>query len=107
MLAKRYARIRVLVTDPARAIRNNNRFVGVARRLNTYIDLRNVHADFLGHREALLIADDSALLYRIDSSRWEGMADSHDPAVTRRYLDLFDSMWNLSEPGPEFREVRV
>jgi hypothetical protein len=107
VLSKRYAKIRVIVTDPGRAMRNGNRFVGVARRLNTYIDLRNAHEDYRGHREALLIADDHALLYRIDSARWEGIADSYDPVVTRRYLALFDTIWNLSEPGPEFREVRV
>lgn len=107
VLAKRYAKIRVIVTDPARAIRNGNRFVGVARRLNTYIDLRNAHQDYRGHREAFLIADDNALLYRVDAARWEGIADSYDPVVTRRYLELFDSIWNVSEPGPEFREVRV
>lgn len=107
VLSKRYARIRVLVTDPARALRNGNRFVGVARRLNTYIDLRNAHKDYQGHREALLIADDSALLYRVDAARWEGIADSYDPVVTRRYLDFFDTIWNISEPGQEYREVRV
>lgn len=107
VLSKRYAKIRVIITDPARAIRNGNRFVGVARRLNTYIDLRNAHDDYRGHREALLIADDTALLYRIDSARWEGIADSYDPVVTRRYLSLFDSIWNVSEPGPEFRQVRI
>lgn len=107
VLAKRYAKIRVIITDPARAIRNGNRFVGVARRLNTYIDLRNAHQDYRGHREGLLIADDNALLYRVDAARWEGIADSYDPVVARRYLDFFDSIWNVSEPGPEFREVRV
>lgn len=107
VLSKRYAKIRVIVTDPARAIRNGNRFVGVARRLNTYIDLRNAHQDYLGHREALLIADDNALLYRVDAARWEGIADSDDPVVTRRYLDFFDNIWNVSEQGPEFRQVRV
>lgn len=107
VLAKRYARIRVIVADPARAICNGNRFVGVARRLNTYIDLRNAHQDYRGHREAFLIADDTALLYRIDAARWEGIADSYDPVVTRRYLDFFDTIWNVSEQGPEFREMRV
>jgi hypothetical protein len=107
VLSKRYAKIRVIVTDPARAIRNGNRFVGVARRLNTYIDLRNAHQDYWGHREALLIADDNALLYRVDAARWEGIADSDDPVVTRRYLDFFDNIWKVSEQGPEFRQVRV
>lgn len=107
VLSKRYAKIRVLVIDPAKAIRNGNRFVGVARRLNTYIDLRNAHSDFRNHREAFLIADDHALVYRVDAARWEGIADSYDPVVTRRYLEFFDNIWNVSEPGPEFREVRL
>lgn len=107
VLSKRYARIRVLITDPARAIRNGNRFVGVARRLNSVIELRNAHPDYQGHREALLIADEHALLYRIDAARWEGIADSYDPLVTQRYLELFDSIWNVSEPGQEFRDIRT
>jgi hypothetical protein len=107
VLAKRYARIRVLVADPGQAQRNGNRFVGVARRLNTYIDMRNVHKDYQAQREAFLIADDHALLYRVDGTRWEGIADLYDPIVTRRYLDLFDSIWNVSEPAPEFRQISV
>jgi hypothetical protein len=107
VLSKPWAKIRMLVSDPQRAIRNGNRFVGVARRLNTYIELRNVHPDYLGHREAFLIADDHGLVYRVDGSRWEGIADSYDPVVTRRYLELFETIWNVSEPGAEFREVRI
>jgi hypothetical protein len=107
VLSKRYAKIRVLVSDPARANRNGNRFIGVARRLNTYIAIRNAHEDYRGHREAFMIADDNALLYRVDAARWEGIADSYDPVVTRRYLDLFDTIWNISETGSEFREVRI
>lgn len=105
VLSKRYAKIRVVVTEPGRAIRNGNRFVGVARRLNTYIELRNAHKDYLGHREAFLIADECALLYRVDASRWEGIADSYDPVITRRYIEFFDNVWNISEPGPEFRDL--
>lgn len=107
VLSKRYAKIRMIITEPARAIRNGNRFVGVARRLNTCIELRNAHEDYRGHHEAFLIADDSALLYRVDASRWEGLAATADPVVTRRYLDLFEEIWNLSEPGGEFREIHA
>jgi hypothetical protein len=107
VLSKPWGKIRVLVSDPGRAIRNGNRFVGVARRLNTYIELRNVHPDYLGHREAFLIADDHGLVYRVDGTRWEGIADANDPGVTRRYLERFETIWGLSEPGAEFRQVRI
>ena len=107
VLSKRYARIRVLISDPARAVRNGNRFVSLGRRLNTYIEFRNVHEDYREHREAFLVADDQALLYRVDAARWEGIADSYEPAVARRYLGLFDEIWNASVVEQELRELRV
>jgi hypothetical protein len=107
VLAKRYARIRVLIADPTRAVRLGNRFVSLGRRLNTFIEFRNVHQDYRNHREAFLIADDIALLYRVEASKWEGIADTYEPAVARRYLELFDNIWNASEIEQEIRELRV
>jgi hypothetical protein len=107
VLSKRYARIRVLISDPARAVRNGNRLVSLGRRLNTYIEFRNVHEDFRQHREAFLVSDEHALLYRVDADRWEGIADSYEPAVARRYLGLFDEIWNASVVEQELRELRV
>ncbi|MBW7930262.1 MAG: hypothetical protein H3C57_03030 [Gammaproteobacteria bacterium] len=107
VLARPYARIQVLVSEPARAIRNGNRFVGVARRLNSRIELRNIPEQHRGIREAFLIADDSALLYRVDASRWEGIADSCDPLVTQRYRELFDSLWELSGPEAEAHALQA
>ena len=107
VLSKQYARIRVLISDPVRAVRNGNRFVSLGRRLNTYIEFRNVQEDYREHREAFLVADDQALLYRVDAARWEGIADSYEPAVARRYLGLFDEIWNASVVEQELRELRV
>jgi hypothetical protein len=107
VLSKRYARVRVLIADPPRTIRNGNRLVSVGRRLYTYIEFRNVHEDYRDHREAFLLADDIALLYRVDSSRWEGIADTYEPAVARRYLSLFEEIWNASETARELRQLRV
>ena len=107
VLAKRYARIRVLIADPHRAVRNGNRFVALGRRLNTYIQFRNVHEDYRNHREAFLIADDVALVYRVDATKWEGIADTYEPPVARRYLGEFEEIWNASEVEQELRELRV
>lgn len=107
VLAKRFARVRVLISDPPRTARNGNRLVGLGRRLDTYIEFRNVHDDYRHHREAFLIADDTALLYRVDHARWEGIADTYEPAVARRYLTLFEEIWNASETARELRQLRV
>lgn len=107
VLSKRCARVRVLISDPAHAGRNGNRLVGLGRRLDTYIEFRNLHDDYAAHREAFLLADDTALLYRVNNRRWEGIADTHEPAVARRYLTLFEEIWAASETSRELRQLRV
>lgn len=107
VLAKRFARVRVLISDPQRTIRLGNRLVGLGRRLNTYVEFRNVDSRFREHREAFLLADDVALLYRINHTRWEGIADTYEPAVARRYLGLFEEIWAASENSRELRQMRV
>jgi len=107
VLAKRFARVRVLISEPQRTIRLGNRLVGLGRRLNTYIEFRNVHEDYREHREAFLLADDVALLYRINHARWEGIADTYEPAVARRYLALFEEIWTASETSQELRQLRI
>lgn len=107
VLSKSCARVRVLISDPPRTVRNGNRLVALGRRLDTYIEFRNVHEDYRSHREAFLIADDIALLYRVDHARWEGIADTYEPVVARRYLGLFEEIWNASETARELRQLRV
>ena len=107
VLAKRYARIRVLISEPQRLVRIGHKFVKLGQRLNTYIEFRNVHEDFRDHHEAFLIADKHALMYRVDARRWEGIADTNEPAVTQRYLGLFDEIWNASQAQRELQELRV
>jgi hypothetical protein len=107
VLAKRYARIRVLISEPQRLVRVGHKFVKLGQRLNTYIEFRNVHEDLRHHREAFLIADKHALMYRIDARRWEGIADTNEPAVAQRYLELFDEIWESSQVQRELQELRV
>ena len=107
VLAKRFARVRVLISDPPRTARSGNRLVLLGRRLDTHIEFRTVHEDYREHREAFLLADDVALLYRVNHARWEGIADTYEPAVARRYLALFEEIWAASETSRELRQLRV
>jgi hypothetical protein len=106
VLARSYARVRVLIGEPTRTIREGNRFLAMGRRLTSYIDLRNVHIDYRNYASAFLIADDRALVYRLQSSRWDGIVELNDTAVARKYLSYFDEVWQASEPEPEVRMMR-
>ena len=107
VLSQRYARVRVLIADPTRAIKNGNQFVYLGRRLNTYIEFRNVREDLRTHPESYCIADDTALVYRLDASRWEGIADTYEPSIARMYGSTFDEIWQASEVEIEFRQMGI
>ena len=106
-LSQTYARVRVLIADPSRAIKNGNNFVHLGRRLNTYIEFRHVREDLRNHAESFCIADEIALVYRLQADRWEGIADTHEPAVAKLYGKMFDEIWQASEVEIEFRQLGI
>jgi len=107
VLSQTYSRIRVLIADPMRAIKNGNNFVHLGRRLNTYIEFRHVREDLRTHAEAFCIADETALVYRLQAGRWEGIADTHEPSVAKLYGRMFDEIWFASEVEVEFRQLGI
>lgn len=107
VLSQAYARIRVLIANPTRAIKNGNNFVHLGRRLNTYIEFRHVREDFRTHAESFCIADEKALVYRLQASRWEGIVDTYEPAVAQLYGKMFDEIWLASEVEVEFRQLGI
>ena len=106
-LGKPFARVRVLISSPEHVVRNGNPFVQLARRVSACIEFRNVAEDYRDHREAFLVVDEQALIYRVDAKKWEGIADTNEPAVARRYLGMFNEIWQASKAEAEIRELRV
>ena len=107
VLRQTYSRIRVLIADPSRAIKNGNNFVHLGRRLNTYIEFRHVREDLRTHAESFCIADETALIYRLRHEKWEGIADTYEPAVAKLYGQMFDEIWQASEVEIEFRQLGI
>ena len=87
ILARTFARVRVLIHEPNRVIKTGSRFVTMGRRLNSYIEFRNVKPEYRTHSDAFCIADEHALVYRARYDSWEGMADTYEPAVARIYSE--------------------
>ena len=107
VLSQTYSRIRVLIADPTRAIKNGNAFVHLGRRLNTYIEFRHVREDLRTHAESFCIADEHALVYRLQAKRWEGIADTYEPSIAALYRKMFDEIWLASEVEMEFRQLGI
>jgi hypothetical protein len=107
ILARTFARVRVVIVEPARVILSASRFVAMGRRLNSYIEFRRLTPELSDHPEAFFIADEQALVYRARAESWEGMSDPYEPAVARMYLSKFESLWNACETEPEVRQLQI
>jgi hypothetical protein len=96
VLARRFAKVRVLLSDSNHLLRDNNRFIAMGRRLTSCIDIRPAMGVAQQRARAYLIADDRAIVYRVHADRWDGVADLNNPPIARQYLDEFDEIWHGS-----------
>lgn len=107
VLARSHARLRVLVSNPGRVMREGNRFMMMARRLTSYIDLRNAAPEYRTNPCSFIVADDKSIVYRQDSGKWEGIVEFDDATIVKRYLAYFDEVWAGSLIQPEMRATAI
>jgi hypothetical protein len=106
VLTRSFSKVRVLLAEPTRVMRDSNRFVAMGRRLSSCIDIRYVAAQSQQRASAYLIADDRAIVYRLRADTWDGVADINNPVAARAYLQEFDQLWNASAPEHGLRAAR-
>ncbi len=99
--------IRILLVDATRSAKEGNRLVELSRRLSSYIQIRRPHRDYLGLAEAFMVVDEYGLLWRKLASRWDGVADTHDPPRAREKMKLFNTIWEKSQQDSETRQLRI
>lgn len=106
VLSRSFSKVRVLLVEPSRVMRDSNRFVAMGRRLSSCIDIRYVASNSPQRASAYLIADDRAIVYRMRADTWDGIADFNNQPVARLYLTEFDAVWNASAPEHGLRAAR-
>jgi hypothetical protein len=106
VLTRSFAKVRVLLAEPTRVMRDSNRFVAMGRRLSSCIDIRYGAAQTPQRASAYLIADDRAIVYRMRADTWDGVADIDNQTAARLYLSEFDQVWNASAAEHGLRAAR-
>ena len=97
--------VRILCRDARRAVVEGHRLVELARRFTSCLQVRRVPDHLQDTPEAWLVADARGWLYRPEAGRFEGVADFDAPHRARELLDLFQEVWEHSEPEPELRRL--
>lgn len=105
VLGRNFAKVRVVLGDGARLLRDGNRFVAMGRRLTSYIDIRILHEKVPQRAASYIIADDRAVALRAAPRGWEGVADFNNPPIAKVHLAEFDAVWIANQPEPALRSV--
>lgn len=103
LLAHPRNRLRILVSDSSRAVKQGHRLVTLARRLTSNLAIRKLHLDYPAQTCTFLIADDCGLLVRPEPDQFAGHALYRDPGRARQRQRLFDNAWDHSLSDPDLR----
>jgi predicted GNAT family N-acyltransferase len=101
-ISGRGAQIRILLHDPAAALRSDHRLVALAQRLSSAIQIRTpVEEADLAYISAYLLNDAGGYLFLPEADRAQGRAARHDRASQAPLQQHFDEVWERAEPASE------
>ncbi|RJG14609.1 histone acetyltransferase HPA2 [Pseudomonas cavernicola] len=103
LLAHPKNRLRILLRDPTRAVKEGHRLLQLARRLPSNLQIRKLHPSYPSEEIAFLLADGNGLLLRPELDQYAGYALYHDPARVRLRQTQFDQAWDTSITDPDLR----
>lgn len=93
----RHNMARIVVEDTEQTLRDNDRLVGLCRRLSDILHMHQVAEEHLGIREMFLVVDHRSYLHQVDISKPECIADPHDAHEAVLLARRFNELWDRSE----------
>lgn len=103
----RNADARLLIGDPAIALRWGHRVVNLGRRLTTRLQIRRLHEDDFDPEEAWMVADAIGLLRRDGMDGFKGMLSAKAIPHAQRAAQRFEALWERSQDIPDFRHLAL
>jgi predicted GNAT family N-acyltransferase len=107
-ISGRGAQIRVLLHDPAAALRNDHRLVALAQRLSSTLQIRMpVEEADLAYLSAYLLNDVGGYLFLPEANRPQGRAASRDRAAQAPLQQHFDEVWERAERASVLQALNI
>lgn len=88
---------RIVVEDTEQVLRDNDRLVGLCRRLSDILHMHQVAEEHLGIREMFLVVDHRGYLHQEDIAKPECVADPRDAHEAVLLARRFNELWDRSE----------
>lgn len=105
----RHSDARLLLADPAIAIRWGHRVVALSRRLPSQLRIRQLGEDDIAacRQEAWIVADGMGLLRRDGSDGYQGSLVAKAIPHAQRAAERFLELWERSHEVPDFRHLDI
>jgi predicted GNAT family N-acyltransferase len=107
-ISGRGAQIRLLLHDPAAALRHDHRLIALMQRLPSAMQVRTpVEEADLGYISAYLLNDVGGYLFLPEADRPQGRAARHDRASAAPLQKHFDELWERSERASVLQTLNI
>lgn len=103
LLASPKNRLRILLRDPTRPVKQGHRLLQLAQRVTSNLHIRKLNPDNINEESAYLLADGRGLLLRPQPDLPAGYALYNDPGRARQHQARFDQAWDTSLLDPDLR----
>ena len=107
LLANRRAKARIIVFESRAIASRGHLLLNLAGKLPSYIEFRKPGDEYAGFNESVFIADNTGYIYRNSAERFEGIINFNDKRKSKTLMDVFEEMWNRSNPDPNLRTLSI
>ena len=108
-LTKRHpsTRIRILVHDSMKAVRNGHRIIRLAQNLTSSIAIHNPSKEYKDEKCAFLVVDQLGMLYRINGNNrnYNASINFMSPQRAGKLTEFFNEVWEHSAPDIQTRRI--
>jgi hypothetical protein len=101
------ANIQILIEDARKIVGHGHRIVELTRQLTSFMEIRKINTDLKTLPDAFLIGDETAVVYRRQTQRYEGFVNFNDRGRCRQLLTDFKDSWEKAAPDPELRRLHI
>lgn len=99
------SRIRILLQDHERVVKQGHRLIELVRHLSSSAEIRIPHEDWLNLPENFMLADQYGYVHRKLATRHEATADYYAPLEVLHMRKLFDEIWESGQVDAELRRL--
>ena len=101
------SRLRILLSDPHSAVQHGHRLIEISRKFSSFVTIRETNEEYKSRPCSFMIVDGRAMIYRPHADAYTAMVHFRAEQESRRNAELFNEIWERSEPVSEIRRLFI